>query len=233
MSANIHALVPAAGLGERLDSAVPKQYLQVAGRTVLEHTLDALARHALVSGITVVLARGDDRFEKLVKRPRDTVVSRVQGGATRAESVLNGLAHLAQVGGIDWVMVHDAARPCIDGSSLDRLIEAALNHPAGAILALPVRDTLKRDNGAGAIRATENRRGLWGAQTPQMFRLPLLLDALRAALDSGVAPTDEAQAMERAGHSPALVMGSARNLKITWPGDLELVDAWLNREQAR
>lgn len=230
--ANIHALIPAAGTGERLGGTLPKQYLEVAGRPLLAWALEALAAPAVVSGVTVALAPDDRWFDRL-DHAADAPVDRVAGGATRAASVLNGLAHIDANHDAEWVMVHDAARPCPGRECIERLVDEGLEAPDGAILALPVRDTLKRQDDSGAVDGTVDRDGLWAAQTPQLFRLDALLDAMRRMLDAGGTPTDEARAMELAGARPRLVMGSAANIKVTWPEDLAIASAWLSAQGGR
>jgi 2-C-methyl-D-erythritol 4-phosphate cytidylyltransferase len=216
------ALVPAAGTGARMAAEAPKQYLEVAGRPVLYYTLRELAAHPSIERILVVLAPGDRRFADVpcaeLRCPVDTLYC---GGAERCASVYNGLlAARDALQADDWVLVHDAARPCLSAAALQRLIVEVGDDETGGLLALPVADTLKRANGEDRIAATVPREGLWQAQTPQMFRYGLLIEALRRTTGTGV--TDEAGAIERIGLRPKLVMGEARNLKITYPEDLEL-----------
>jgi len=223
----VHALIPAAGHGTRYGGAVLKQYLPVCGKAVLAHAITAFQRHPLISGITVILAAGDQGFNAAVG-PLSGVVGTVIGGKTRAQSVRNGLQFVAdRHPETDWVLIHDAARPCVSAASLDRLLQQGLQCPDGAILAIPVGDTLKRAGDAQEIVATVDRRGLWAAQTPQLFRLQALSDAMDAALDAGHELTDEASAMEFVGAHPKLVMGSAANIKITHSNDLVIAEAWL------
>ncbi len=226
-TARVHALIPAAGRGTRYGGAVLKQYLPVCGKTVLAHAITALRGHPLVSGITVILAADDQRFDAAVG-PLSSVVGTVTGGTTRAQSVRNGLKFVAdRHPETDWVLIHDAARPCVSAASLDSLLQQGLQCPDGAILAIPVGDTLKRAGDAQEIVATVDRRGLWAAQTPQVFRLQALSDAMDAALGAGHELTDEASAMEFVGARPKLVMGSAANIKITHSSDLAIAEAWL------
>lgn len=213
-------VIPAAGRGSRFGGETPKQYLQVAGRSILLHTLDALLSHPRVAG--AMLAVADQRFgfdlgDDLHGKP----LRRCLGGATRAESVANGLAALpAEVAADDIVLVHDAARPNISHADLDALFAAADKHADGAILAAPVRDTLKRADAGGAIIATEPRASLWRAFTPQAFARGPLRAALAAAEARGIDVTDEAMAMELADVQPRLVEGSEDNFKITTRADL-------------
>lgn len=223
------ALVPAAGSGSRLGAGKPKQYLPLAGRPMLWHALAALGRHARIGRVYVVLAADDREFERwdFTDCAPQLRVLRC-GGKTRAESVANGLrAMAAEVRAEDWVLVHDAARPCLAQAELDRLIASVEGDAVGGILALPLADTLKRADDAGRIARTEPREGLWAAQTPQMFRHGLLLRALEQA--GPAIPTDEAAAVEALGLRPRLVEGDARNFKVTWPRDLELAELILQQ----
>lgn len=228
----VHALIPAAGQGRRVGGSVLKQYLPMAGRPVLAHAIEALRRHPGISDVTVVLAEDDPEFEEAMD-PAFAGIHTVTGGASRAQSVLNGLHAIAgRCAETAWVLVHDAARPCLPAACLDELMDKGLAHPDGAILALPVRDTLKRSGKDGTILDTVGRNHLWAAQTPQLFPLQRLATALEALIAEGVAPTDEASAMQYAGARPLLVMGSPANIKITWPGDVAIAQAWLGAEQS-
>ncbi len=223
----VYAVVPAAGAGKRMGAAIPKQYLELAGRTVLEHTLARLAAHPRIARVVVAVSAGDEFYPALAPRLSPKVRD-VVGGAERCHSVLAALDSLALVAGLnDWVMVHDAARPCVRTADLDRMLAELERHAVGGILAAPVRDTLKRCAADGAIVATVDRSALWHALTPQMFRLGVLRDAIRAALAEGVLVTDEAMAIERAGLVPRVVAGHTDNLKITHPEDLALAAAIL------
>ena len=222
-------VLPAAGHGARMGAEIPKQYLPLAGATVLAHTLRCFVGHPAIAGIVVVLAPGDVRWTAVDSGLREQV-STAEGGAERADSVARGLAALAgRAAADDWVLVHDAARPCLRRADLDHLLATVAGHPVGGILAVPVRDTMKRAAADGTIAATVPRGDLWHAQTPQMFRYRLLVDALAAA---GSAVTDEAMAVERAGGAALLVEGHADNLKITRPEDLALA-AWHLGAQGR
>lgn len=226
------AVVPAAGRGTRFGGDLPKQYLPVAGAPLLAYTLRALLAHPGVQGVVVVLAEGDPywpRWSELAGRP----VRACTGGAARADSVLAGLEALpSEVRADDFVLVHDAARPNLRRADLQDLLERGRNDPVGAILAAPVRDTLKRAGDDGGIDGTEPRERLWRALTPQLFRRLQLSRALRAAIDAGVAVTDEAMAMEREGLRPLLVEGAEDNLKVTTPADLALFEFLLERRGA-
>lgn len=220
-----HALVPCAGSGSRAGAAGPKQYRLLAGQPLVRHTLDALARVGRIARLLVVAAPGDATL-----RGAGAAWEWVDcGGATRAASVFNGLAHLRDTGtpDSDWVLVHDAARCLVTPALVDALIDACLPDAVGGLLALPLPDTLKRADD-GRVAETVERAGKWLAQTPQMFRLGTLHAALAAHAASGFAGiTDEASAIERAGQRPLLVRGSAHNIKITWPEDFELAEALL------
>ena len=219
---DLYAVVPCAGVGERAGAGMPKQYAQVAGRSLVAPTLAALAAVRRIRQVLVVLAPGDSAFESHV--PGHTGwVARV-GGASRAASVAGGLVALAEHGARDhdWVLVHDAARCLVPTHAVDALIDACLDDGVGGLLALPVADTLKHERD-GRVAATLDRAGKWQAQTPQMFRLGPLREAL--LLHGGEAGiTDESSAMEAAGWAPRLVPGALENFKITYPGDFALAE---------
>lgn len=224
-----HALVPAAGSGSRLGQGLPKQYLPVAGAPLLQHALATLAAHPAIASVHVILAPDDDRFDEAIE---STVRNRVKavrcGGGSRAESVLNGLKAIAgSVHGEDWILVHDAARPCLTYALLDRLLRAVESDAVGGILALPVADTLKAADEDRRIVRTVDRAGLWQAQTPQMFRYAILRRALEAADPATI--TDEASAVEALGLRPRLVDGDATNLKVTYARDVVLAELILQQ----
>lgn len=228
--ARYYAIVPAAGSGSRFGADTPKQYLPLLGKPLIWHTLAALCRHPGLDRVWVVLSPGDAWWQTpawqglwLELGPKLEVVT--CGGSTRAESVCNGLqAAATAVAPDDWVLVHDAARPCLSALMLDRLLEELAEDPVGGLLAVPVADTLKRADEAQRVAATLDRDGLWQAQTPQMFRYGLL----QAALAGRTQVTDEAGAMEAAGHAPRLVKSETTNLKVTYPADLGLAE-WILR----
>ena len=217
----LFALVPCAGVGARAGVGGPKQYAMLAGRSVVAHTLAALAAVPRLTATLVVLAEGDHEFEAFAPGFNGVRgwVARC-GGATRAQTVGNGLAALRQRGAEhdDWVLVHDAARCLVQPAWVDRLIDACLHDEVGGLLALPVPDTLKSADGE-RVAATLDRAAKWLAQTPQMFRLGALEAALASA---GPRVTDESSAIESTGRKPKLVVGEAENFKLTWPGDFAL-----------
>lgn len=225
MGPRIWFVVPAAGASRRLGGPVPKQYLNLAGRRVIEHALEPLLSHASIAGGVVVLSADDQDWPKLPAALRDRVTTAV-GGRERCHSVLAGLGALSGAAEEDWVLVHDAARPCLGETELSRLVERCRGDAVGGLLALPVADALKLEDGAGRVERTVPRERLWRAQTPQMFRYAALLDALQQADLAQV--TDEAAAMELRGVRPRLVRGSETNLKVTYAQDLELA-GWILR----
>jgi len=208
----------------------PKQYLPLAGRTVIEHTLSRLGGHPGVNGVVVALAPDDPYWTgvaPMLKVPLYTV----DGGEERCHSVLNALRRLREVASPeDWVLVHDAARPCLRSDDIDRLIEQAGSHRIGGLLGVPVSDTVKRADSEGEVMETVDRTGLWRALTPQMFRIEVLYEALLAALERGLVVTDEASAIEAAGFRPLMVAGHADNIKITHPADLALAELFLKQQ---
>lgn len=222
MSVRRYGLIPAAGQGARLGGETPKQYLELRGEPMLMHAVRALVASPLIEVAFVVLSPDDERYATHDWRTfGDRVAPLWCGGATRRDSVLNGLVAMANVvNPDDWVLVHDAARPCLARADVERLIEAVGEDENGGILAVPLADTLKRADEAQRIAATEPRERLWLAQTPQMFRHGTLL----RALGSVSAATDEASAVEALGLKPKLVPGSLRNLKVTYPADLSIAD---------
>ncbi len=230
---NFHVIIPAAGFGRRMGSKIPKQYLLLAGRPLIHHTLDVFAACARIDSITLVLSPDDNLWDAVDLSANDKVRSlklKVQrcGGATRAATVLSALQSMqGQVAADAWILVHDAARPGLTLALLNHLLDTLQNDPVGGLLAIPLADTLKRADREQRVAHTESRESLWQAQTPQMFRYDLLKRALQEA---GGAPTDEAQAIEALGLQPKLVSGELRNLKITYAQDLALVEAILNAD---
>jgi 2-C-methyl-D-erythritol 4-phosphate cytidylyltransferase len=226
-------LIPAAGSGSRMGAELPKQYLPLLGQPMIHHTLSVFCLHPMVSRVFVVLSPDDADWDRYDSSDFGGKVAVLRcGGATRAETVLNGLnAIVEQARPDDWVLVHDAARPCLTTAMLDTLLAELSDDAVGGLLAVPVADTLKREGGNGRVDHTEPRAGLWRAQTPQMFRYGLLRDALQACGTD--APTDEAQAVEFLGHAPRLVLGDGHNLKVTYPEDLVIAELLLNNAEAK
>lgn len=229
--ARVFALVPAAGRGARMGAAVPKQYLSLEGRTLAEHTVSRLLACARIERVMVAVAQ-DDPWWSALPVARQRRVSTTTGGAERADSVLRGLQALSSwANDDDWVLVHDMARPCLRVSDIHRLLDACGEQ--GAILALPVTDTVKQAGATAQIVATLPRDQIWRALTPQLFPLGALRDALQSALTRGVPVTDEASAMEACGWQPALVPGQADNIKVTAPEDLALAAFFLAQQEER
>ncbi len=229
-SVPIWAIVPAAGVGTRMQSDIPKQYLAFQGKTLIEHSLDRLLSHPEIDGAVVVLRQQDTTWEKLSYLAEKPVFTTV-GGKERHDSVYSGLTTLQYRFGNDAIaLVHDAVRPLVSHQDLSNVIDAARRHSAGAILATPVTDTLKQQNDSMGIANTLSREGLWRALTPQAFHLQTLLNALKQVIDNNLATTDDAQAVELSGHAPLLVPGDTENFKITSPRDLVLAERiWLNQ----
>ncbi|MEG1212159.1 MAG: 2-C-methyl-D-erythritol 4-phosphate cytidylyltransferase [Leclercia sp.] len=223
---NVCAVVPAAGFGRRMQTECPKQYLSIGDKTILEHSVAALLANPRVTRVVIAISPGDARFAALplAQHPQVTVVD---GGAERADSVLAGLQ---AAGEAQWVLVHDAARPCLHQDDLARLLAIDETSRTGGILATPVRDTMKRaEPGKTAIAHTVDRNDLWHALTPQYFPRELLHDCLTRALNEGATITDEASALEYCGFHPELIEGRADNIKVTRPEDLQLAEFYLTR----
>lgn len=227
LSYEIVAVVPAAGIGSRMQADKPKQYLTIQDKTILEHTLDVLLSHSAVSKVILAVAKGDPYLATLtiMQHPKIQVV---EGGETRAQSVLNALRAIEKPTQTR-VLVHDAARPCLRHAELDKLLD--IEDENGAILALSAIDTIKRADLCKQIAETQDRNFIWLAQTPQYFRADLLINALELANQQGFAVTDEASAMELAGFRPHLVEGVSSNIKITRPEDLALAEFYLGKQK--
>jgi 2-C-methyl-D-erythritol 4-phosphate cytidylyltransferase len=230
------ALIPAAGVGARLGGAIPKQYMPLAGKPMLQYALDTFAGNTAIAHTFIVVSAADGYIDDFLatqpQLPGKVTVLR-HGGETRQESVHNGLLAIrAQVGDNDWVLVHDAARPGLNDALLDKLIAALHDDDVGGLLALPIVDTLKRSN-ASRVLETVPRNGLWAAQTPQMFRYALLQRALDAAQQQGRVGdiTDDASAVEMLGLQPKLVEGSPRNFKVTLAHDVALAELFLQGQE--
>lgn len=227
----LHVVIPAAGFGSRMGVAFPKQYLPLAGNTVIGHTLTVFLNAPRIDGVHLVLSPADTHFATLgITHPKLTV--HYCGGETRATTVANGLVAIAPItASHDWVLVHDAARPCLNISLLNYLIDTLQADAVGGLLAIPLAETLKRGDNDNKVLHTEPRDHLWQAQTPQMFRYQVLRDALNQFQQTHLTtPTDEAQAIEAFGFSPTLVAGHLSNLKITYPNDLTLAELIINAQ---
>ncbi|WP_130831309.1 2-C-methyl-D-erythritol 4-phosphate cytidylyltransferase [[Erwinia] mediterraneensis] len=228
--ADVIAVVPAAGIGSRMQSTCPKQYLTIGQHTLLEHSIARLLASPAVKQVIVALSPDDVQFATL-PLAQDMRIVRVTGGETRAESVLAGL-QAAQ--GAAWVLVHDAARPCLHPDDLSRLLAVRSTSKVGAILAAPVRDTMKRgEPGKATIAHTVERDDLWHALTPQFFPHELLFACLTRALNEGATITDEASALEYCGYHPELISGRSDNIKVTRPEDLALAAFYLTQTQLK
>lgn len=226
------AIIPAAGVGRRMQADRPKQYLSLGSKTVIEHTLDRLLSMPAIRGVVLAISEGDEYWPAL-NYQSDKPLLIAQGGRERSDSVLNALQLLQQqLTGKQtvWALVHDAARPCVRTADIQNLIDQASTEQGG-LLALPVRDTMKRAGEGDAIDHTVEREGLWHALTPQMFRLDLLLAALSQAQQQQLAITDDASAMELAGYRPQLIEAHEDNIKITRAFDLQLAQLYLQQQQ--
>lgn len=233
-SKSFWAIVPAAGAGKRMQTDIPKQYLALHDRTVIEHSLLRLLDCPAIEGVVLSIDAVDAYWSNLKFTHKKPVIV-VAGGIERSDSVLNALkglqAHLTdQPMENIWVLVHDAARPCVRQSDIDKLIELASHDDHGGLLALPVRDTMKRQKDNNRVQITVDRTGLWHALTPQMFKLNLLIQALDHAAEKGLPITDDASAMELAGYHPLLVEAHEDNIKITRPFDLTLATLYMKEQ---
>ncbi|QHB31497.1 2-C-methyl-D-erythritol 4-phosphate cytidylyltransferase [Yersinia canariae] len=225
----IVAVLPAAGIGSRMQADCPKQYLIAGGKTIIEHAIFSLLSHPRIQRIIVVIHPQDIQFSTLAIA-QDPRISVVHGGDERADSVMAGLQ---QAGQAEWALVHDAARPCLHPDDLERLLAIIGHSKVGGILAAPVRDTMKRSEaGVQAIAHTVDRQALWHALTPQLFPLELLKMCLSRARQDGAVVTDEASALEHCGYHPILVSGRSDNIKVTRPEDLALAEFYLTQRQS-
>jgi 2-C-methyl-D-erythritol 4-phosphate cytidylyltransferase len=215
-------------------ATTPKQYLPLLGRAVVLHTLERLTAHPRVSGVLVGIFAGDDYWPtlkpELARLPK--LLGTYAGGSERVDTVLSGLKALeVHADADDWVLVHDAARPCLRAADLDKLINQVLGYPDGGLLAVAISDTVKRTDAASAVTETVSRSNLWRALTPQLFPLQTLRSALELAVADGVAVTDESMAVEYQGGRPRVVAGHADNIKITLAEDLELAELYLKQQE--
>lgn len=226
------ALIPAAGSSTRMGAAMPKQYLPLLGKPMLYHSISRLCRHPAIRRCYVVLAPEDELFGRHDwSEFTGKLVPLYCGAQTRAGSVLNGLtAAQHEIGAADWVLVHDGARPCLGAEQLDKLMNELAADKVGGLLAMPVSDTVKRADTEARVLQTERRESLWLAQTPQMFRHKMLLEALQSVNET--VATDEARAIESLGFNPRLVVGESLNLKVTYPQDLALAELILRARES-
>jgi 2-C-methyl-D-erythritol 4-phosphate cytidylyltransferase len=232
-SVNYWAIVPAAGRGSRMGTLVAKQYATLGSKKIIEHTLEKLLEIPSLAGIVVAISKQDTEWQSL-SISQHPFIHRVEGGAERAHSVLSALVYLQnKVRPNDWVLVHDAARPCVTSRSIETLCARLQNDSVGGILAVPVYDTLKQVDADGSILQTIDRRSLWQAQTPQLFRYQLLYDCLKKSIERNDKVTDEASAVELCGFSPKIVEGRSDNIKITRPDDLGLAEFILHQQEQR
>ncbi len=225
-----HVIIPAAGTGNRMANVLPKQYLPLAGKPIISHTIQVFFNHPRISSIHLALNPDDNFWRSLALEPASKLKLHYTGGGSRSETVLNTLQAIApQVNEDDWILVHDAARPGLTSRLLDALLNTLENDEVGGLLALPLADTLKQSNRDSRVEKTIPRDNLWQAQTPQMFRYGLLKQALTSFKGT---PTDEAEAIEALSLQPKLVQGELRNLKITYPQDLEMLEAFFSKGKA-
>lgn len=226
-------IVPAAGVGKRMQANCPKQYLLINNETILSHTVNRLLSHPLISKVILALGENDQYFNESDLADHKDII-RVKGGAERVDSVLSGL-QVVDSQEYPWVLVHDAARPCVTHHDIDKLISQCRESDCGGILAMPVRDTMKRGMTKQGemieIKATVDREQLWHALTPQLYKTQELTSAIEQALVQGEAITDEASAMEHANHNSLLVSANSENIKITHPNDLALAEFYLNKQK--
>jgi len=227
-NARYWVVIPAAGVGKRMAVDKPKQYISVNNKTIIEHTIDCFIKREEIEAVVVVISKTDEYWLALEIAKHKKIIT-APGGDERYQSVFNGLQALKdKAKDDDWVLVHDAARPCLSQSAIDRLMINLRSHDVGGILAMPCRDTMKRANEAGEIIDTVERESLWHAQTPQMFRYEKLFSAIEKILNEDIVVTDEAMAMEMAGYKPLLVQGHQENIKITHKDDLQYLEHFLN-----
>jgi 2-C-methyl-D-erythritol 4-phosphate cytidylyltransferase len=222
-----HVIIPAAGVGNRMANVLPKQYLQLAGKPIISHVIQVFFNNPRIAGIYLALSPEDEFWRTLTLNPESKLHLNYTGGATRSETVLNTL-QVIDADDQDWVLVHDAARPGLSAGLLDYLLDTLENDEVGGLLAMPVADTLKKSDELNRVEKTISRQSLWQAQTPQMFRYATLKKALSNFEGT---PTDEAEAIEAIGLQPKLVQGELRNLKITYPQDLALLEALFEKQK--
>lgn len=231
----VWVVIPAAGVGSRMESEQPKQYLKIATKTIIEHTLECFINHPQVAGIIVALSSDDPYWKQLNIKSDAAPIYTVEGGEQRSDSVERALEYLKVVEKLDddtWVMVHDAARPCVSQADISALLAIRSGETVGGILATPVRDTMKRSlPDQSKISHTESRDNLWHALTPQLFKLGPLTSAFEFCKDKSIVVTDEASAFEAIGEYPELVKGGHENIKVTYPSDIHYVSFFLSNKK--
>ena len=226
------SVVPCAGIGLRMDAQMPKQYLKIANKTLIEHTLNTLLKFSSFKKIVVVVSEEDTCWKTLEILRHPNVIVTI-GGEERFHSVLNGLEVLLRntdIADNDWVVVHDAVRPCLRLSDFHKLVARVIDYDVGGLLGVPVTDTLKRTINQDAVVETLKRNTLWHALTPQMFRFCILMDSMKQALEDRVVITDESSAVEYAGYQPVIVEGHNDNIKVTGVGDLQLASFYIAQQ---
>ena len=223
------AVVPAAGVGKRVGGNIPKQYLPIHGKSILEHTLTELLLVDRLEKIIVPVGAEDNHWQDLLVFSSSRIMV-TQGGGERVDSVLAGLNACVDADNNDWVLVHDVARPCVQAGSINQLIDTLQDHPVGGLLAVPATDTMKQAAGNDVLKTVDRSR-LWHAQTPQMFPLSLLKESIEKGLAAGADITDEASAIELQGLQPRLVEGLRSNIKVTRPEDLALAAYYLENKE--
>ncbi len=225
------AVIPAAGVGTRMQADIPKQYLSINNKTILARTLELFCSHPRIESVVVAISDKDKIWPTLDIGSHPKIIV-TRGGAERCHSVLNGLnALLGKADSSDWILVHDAVRPCLRKEDIDSLIDALNRHEIGGLLGLPVRDTMKRADQSSTVQETVEREGLWHALTPQMFHFRTLMESLQKSLSEDFIVTDEAQVIELNGLKPLLVEGHSDNIKITCNHDLALAELYLSRQE--
>lgn len=224
-----HVIIPAAGVGSRMENVLPKQYLPLAGKPVVSHIIQTFFNNPRIASIHLALSPQDEFWRSFTLNPESRLHIHYTGGDSRSETVLNTLK-VMEVANDDWVLVHDAARPGLTTNTLNRLLDTLGEDAVGGLLAMPVADTVKKSNELNLIEKTISRQNLWQAQTPQMFRYQKLIEALSEFEGT---PTDEAEAVEALGLSPKLVHGELSNLKVTYPQDLALLEMIFEKQGSK
>ncbi len=228
---NIWAIVPAAGRGQRMGETLPKQYLSINNKPILAHTLDVICKIPNIQQVIIPIHPQDNYWQSMIHLPYDNYVT-VMGGDLRDESVLKALSYIKdRANPKDWVLIHDAVRPCITVDSICKLLATLAENPVGGLWGVPVRDTIKQVDTHNNVIKTIAREQLWQAQTPQIFRFELLYLALLQAKRDNIILTDDASAIEYLGYHPQMVQGSYANIKITWPEDLKTAGDWLKQHE--